>query len=113
LQINTRVKRVSVAALVGISFVSNLWAEEIRVVDRAGLVRAVGTVKKQSTIILELDAAAARETKECVLSNIDGLSAERRVLVGPDGRCVFRGALATSWQVEMPQRGKYKVHIDG
>ncbi len=110
---NTGVRKVSLGALVGFSVLSTVWADEIRVVDRSGLVRAVGTVKRESTIVLELDAATARETKECVLSNIDGLSAERRAAVSPDGRCIFRGAIATSWQVEVPQRGRYKVRIGG
>jgi hypothetical protein len=87
-------------------------ADELRVVDRAGLVRAVRSIKGEGTIVVQLSPEAARTTPECVLLNIDGTTTERRAPVDSQGRCVVRQAAATTWQVDVPSTGRYKVQID-
>ncbi len=94
------------------SFALPVLADEVRVVDRAGLVRAVRSVKGEGTIVIQLSPEAARTTPECVLLNIDGTTTERRAPVDSQGKCVVRQAAATTWQVDVPSTGRYKVQID-
>lgn len=94
------------------SSASSVMADELRVVDRTGLVRAVRSVKGEATITIQLSPEAARTAKECVLINVDGLTTERRVAVDSQGRCVVRQAAATTWQVDTPAQGRYQVQID-
>jgi hypothetical protein len=91
---------------------SHVMADELRVVDRSGLVRAVRSVKGEGTIVIQLSPEAARITADCVLLNVDGTTTERRAPVDSQGRCVVRQAAATTWQIDTPSSGRYQVQID-
>lgn len=94
-----------------ISCVTSAFADEVRVVDRLGLVRAVRTVSGESTVVIQLSPKAAQGIRECILTNVDGLATERRVPVDKDGRCVVARVAATTWQVDAPAQGPYQVQI--
>jgi hypothetical protein len=83
-------------------------AEEIRVVDAGGLVRAVKVVRANARIVVTLNSAA---TGECVATNVDGLAAERRVPVSPQGECIFSDVGVGSWQVQVPGKVGWRVRI--
>jgi hypothetical protein len=83
-------------------------AEEIRVVDAGGLVRAVKVVRGNTRIVVTLNSPTAGE---CVATNVDGLAVERRVSVSPRGECVFADVAVGSWQVQVPGNVGWRVRI--
>jgi hypothetical protein len=87
-------------------------AEEMRVVDRTGLLRLVGAVSGEANIVIELDPQTAQATKECILTNLDGLATERRAPVDRNGRCTIHSVLATTWQIDSPAVGRYQVRLE-
>ncbi|MFN4894462.1 MAG: hypothetical protein ACK5GN_10100 [Pseudomonadota bacterium] len=87
-------------------------AEEIRVVDSRGLVRAVQVVSGAARMVIRLEpkeAGAARG--ECVATNVDGLAAERRVPVAHSSECIFTDMVAGSWQITVPKDHMWRVQI--
>jgi hypothetical protein len=101
------------AAIVALSFLGISLAEaaEIRVVDSAGLVRAVRVVQRNSRIVITIQGGSGSSHGECVATNIDGLSAEKRVLVSPKGECVFNDMPVGSWHVTVPGKESWRAQI--
>lgn len=83
-------------------------AAEIRVVDAGGLVRAVKVVRGNARVVIALNQSVSGE---CVATNVDGLAAEKRVAVSPQGECVFVDVGVGSWQVQVPGSVGWRVRI--
>lgn len=92
----------------GVVAVSTTQAAEIRVVDSTGLVRAVRVVQRNSRIVITIKGAVQGE---CVATNVDGLSAEKRVAVSAKGECVFSDMPEGSWQVTVPGKATWQAKI--
>jgi hypothetical protein len=93
--------------------VASASAGELKILDSAGLVRAVKVVKNEAKIVVTLQpgAASGATRGECVAANIDGLAAEQRVGVSAKGECVFAGLSSGSWQITVPDGIRWKVQI--
>ncbi len=83
-------------------------AAEIRVVDAGGLVRAVKVVRGNARLVISLSSSTQGE---CVAVNVDGLAAEKRVSVSPQGECVFTDVGVGSWQVQVPGSVGWRARI--
>ena len=95
-------------AIVGVSAAD---AAEIRVIDSTGLVRAVRVVQHNSRIVITMQGETGGVQGECVATNIDGLSAEKRVAASPKGECVFNDMPVGSWQVTIPGKVSWRAQI--
>jgi hypothetical protein len=88
-------------------------AAELRILDSAGLVRAVRVVKDggKAVLTLQRNGVPAAAQGECVATNVDGLSAEQRVAISAKGECVFNGLSSGSWQIAVPSEVTWRVRI--
>jgi hypothetical protein len=100
-------KVFGLVVLVLIAF-STAEAAEIRVVDSTGLVRAVRVVQQNSRIVIAIKGGVQGE---CVATNVDGLSAEKRVAVSSKGECIFTDMPEGSWQVAVPGKATWQAKI--
>jgi hypothetical protein len=92
--------------------VGHVHADEIRVVDARGLVRAVKVTKGALRMVVILEPANSAVVKgECVATNVDGLAAEKRVPVSPQSECTFTEVSGGSWQVSVPQGATWRVQL--
>jgi hypothetical protein len=96
-------------ACVGV--VSTASAAELRVLDSAGLVRALRVVKGAAKVTITLETQQPVRG-ECVASNVDGLASEKREPVTPQKVCVFKDLAAGSWQIEVPGKVRWRVQIN-
>lgn len=90
-------------------------AEEVRVIDAAGMVRAVKIVKKTVSIVVTVDAEVNKISipkGECTAINVDGLASERRVPISANGACVFTDVAEGTWQVRVPGEVSWRVRIN-
>jgi hypothetical protein len=87
------------------------YASELRVVDSAGLVRAVKVVQNQGRIVITVQEVAGAIQGECVAVNVDGLSAEKHTSLSPKGECVFTDMPVGSWQITVPVKAKWRAQI--
>ena len=89
-------------------------AEEVRVLDPAGMVRAVKIVKKSVSIVVTVDSEGDKRSipkGECAAVNVDGLASERRVPIFANGACVFTDVAEGTWQVRVPGDLSWRVRI--
>jgi hypothetical protein len=97
---------------VGLLCAAAAHADEIRVVDARGLVRAVKISRGAVRIVVTLEGAMAASPRgECVATNVDGLSAEKRVQVSAKGECVFSDVTGGSWQIVVPSGFSWRVQL--
>jgi hypothetical protein len=86
-------------------------AADLRIVDSAGLIRAVRVVKDSAVVKIALvDAKSAQG--ECVAMNVDGIASERRGKISPQGECIFAGLAAGTWQVTVSGGARWRVKIN-
>ncbi len=87
-------------------------AAELRVVDSAGLVRAVKVVRDTAKVVVTLRADTPAEFRgECSATNMDGLAAEQKAAVSAKGECVFSNLSSGTWQIAVPQGKGWKAQI--
>jgi len=87
-------------------------ADEVRVVDARGLVRAVKISRGSVRVVVTVEAAGkAAPVGECVATNVDGLAAEKRAALTPKGECVFSDVGGGSWQIGVPQGFSWRVQV--
>lgn len=102
----------AVVAVVGFLFVAVAQADEIRVVDARGLVRAVKISRGAVRVVVTLEGVPAGSVRgECIATNVDGLSAEKRVQVSGKGECVFSDITGGSWQILVPPGFSWRVEL--
>jgi hypothetical protein len=96
-----------------VGFAATAVASELKILDSAGLVRAVKVVKNEAKVVLNLqpNGSSVAIRGECIATNIDGLAAEQRVGVSAKGECVFAGLSRGSWQITVPNAVSWKVQI--
>jgi hypothetical protein len=83
---------------------------QLRILDSTGLVRATRVVRESGDVKVSIEGGAT-EKGECVATNLDGLAAERTVLVSPNGECVFSKLGAGSWQLRIPGGARWRAQI--
>jgi hypothetical protein len=86
-------------------------AAELRIVDTAGLIRAVRVVRDTSTVTVVVEEPRGAKG-ECVLANVDGIASERRESISASGACVFQGLAAGTWQAKVVGGTKWRVKIN-
>jgi hypothetical protein len=99
------------ALLGGTCFVEDVSAAELRIVDTAGLIRAVRVVRDTSTVTVVVEEPKGAKG-ECVLANVDGIASERREAISASGACVFQGLAAGTWQAKVVGGTKWRVKIN-
>lgn len=100
----------SICCLV-IAFATGALAAELRIVDGAGLVRAIKVVRTNAKVIIRFEQSGAPLRGECVATNVDGLAQEKRTSVSPQGECVFNDVSVGSWQVVAPKGAAWRAQI--
>lgn len=91
-------------------------AAELRVVDAAGLVRALKVVRGPARIVITLQPASgpgstAAVRGECVAVNIDGLAAEKKAQVNSRSECIFEQMSEGSWQIRVPEKVTWRTQV--
>lgn len=87
-------------------------ADEIRIVDTRGLVRAVKVVRGSVKMVVTLESLTGLNAKgECLANNVDGLAAEKRVAITSSSECIFNGVGAGSWLVSVPTGFTWRVKL--
>lgn len=81
------------------SLVSLAKAEEIRVVDRAGLVRAMSDIHDSCKVIVKYKAPNNNTPKQADLQNIDGIASDIHGTSEAQGTVVFRNVNHGVWKV--------------
>jgi hypothetical protein len=104
---------VPLIGVVWIGLVAAASASELKILDSAGLVRAVKVVRNEAKVVLTFQSGTngGALRGECVATNIDGLAAEQRVSVSTKGECIFAGLSNGSWQIAVPQGAVWKVQV--
>ncbi len=106
-----KVIAVVIATTVSILSVS-ARADQIRIVDSGGLVRAIKITRSAAKVVVTLQSSQAVAIKgECVATNIDGLAAEKRVAISAKGECAFDAVGGGSWQITVPSGLTWQVRI--
>lgn len=98
-----------------VAYSSHVSAQEMRIVDAHGLVRAVRATKGVAVrIVVTLDLLDKPAPKgECVANNVDGLASEKRVPVSASkGECVFTDVAPGSWQIAVPEGFTWRVRME-
>ena len=102
----------SMVLAVGLLCAVGAHADEIRVVDARGLVRAVKISRGAVRVVVTLEGdKGASPRGECVATNVDGLSAENRVQVSAKGECLFSDVTGGSWQIVVPSDFSWRVQL--
>lgn len=111
--------RALCALMFGLFGVVSVHASELKIVDSVGLVRAIKVVRAPIAVVVTIEndtqAVPSPDTdnqQECRAVNVDGLAADRSVLLDKARRCVFRNMPAGIWQLKIPQDREWKVHFD-
>jgi hypothetical protein len=101
-----------VVGLIGFLLVQeHVQAADIKIIDSAGLIRAVRIVKDTSVVKVSLvDAPGSRG--ECVATNVDGIASERREPISGKGDCVFSSLAAGTWQITVSGGARWRVRIN-
>ncbi len=99
----------AVVCAVGVSL--SAFAAELKVVDATGLLRAVRVVSGNARIVITIQHSPGTVQGECVATNVDGLSSEKRVAISAKGECVFSDMAVGSWQITLPVKGKWRAQI--
>ena len=86
-------------------------ASDLRIVDSAGLIRAVRVVKESAVVKVSLVDAKGGQG-ECVAMNVDGIASERREKISPQGECTFAGLAAGTWQITVSGGARWRVKIN-
>lgn len=76
-------------------------SSQLRIVDAMGLVRVARVVDGAVNVAVVVEAGNGGAGGECSATNVDGLAAEQRVAISPQGRCLFRKLAPGSWQVRV------------
>lgn len=98
--------------VLGALFVSErVDASDLRVVDSAGLIRAVRVVKDSAVVKVSLVDAKSGQG-ECVATNVDGIASERREKISPQGECTFAALAAGTWQITVSGGARWRVKIN-
>jgi hypothetical protein len=88
------------------------WADQIRIVDSGGLVRAIKVTRVMARVVITFQGANASSIKgECIATNVDGLAAEKRVPVSAKAECAFSDVGGGSWQLTVPNGANWQVRI--
>lgn len=98
-------------AVLSVLWASSAYAADLRILDVAGLVRAVRVVSGPATVKVTLEGVQAPRG-ECVASNVDGLPSEKKEPLSPQGVCIFKQLPAGTWQVTLPVKARWKVQIN-
>ena len=112
----SRISLNKVIAVV-IAATASIWpvsarADQIRIVDSGGLVRAIKIIHSAAKVVLTLQSQQAVAIKgECVATNVDGLAAEKRVTISAKGECAFAEVGGGSWQITVPSGLTWQVRI--
>ena len=86
-------------------------ASDLKIVDSAGLIRAVRVVKDSAAVKVSLVDAKGGQG-ECVAMNVDGIASERREKISPQGDCTFVGLAAGTWQITVSGGSRWRVKIN-
>lgn len=111
-----RLQRLAVAFCVGVALfpyvvvAQQVAGAQLRILDTAGLMRATKVVVESANVQISVDEAST-VTGECVATNLDGLAAERRAPISPNGQCSFEKLSAGSWQVKVPGAVRWRAKI--
>ena len=99
------------ATVCALGLAVSAFAAELKVVDATGLLRAVRVVGGNARIVVTILQPPGALHGECVATNVDGLSSEKRVPISPKGECVFMDMAVGSWQITLPVQGKWRAQI--
>ena len=87
-------------------------ADQIRIVDSGGLVRAIKITRSVAKVVVTLKSPLPLTVKgECIATNVDGLAAEKRVAISAKGECVFDEVSGGSWQITASDGVNWQVRI--
>ncbi len=87
-------------------------ADEVRIVDLRGLVRAVKVTRAPARVVITFEVSNGVAPKgECVATNVDGLAAEKRIQISNKAECVFSEVSSGSWQISVPQGFLWRVQL--
>jgi hypothetical protein len=107
-------KKVTVVALATTELIWSLGvrADQIRIVDSGGLVRAIKVTRAVAKVIVTIQSPQPQIIKgECIANNVDGLAAEKRVAISAKGECVFSEVSGGSWQITVSGGVNWQVRI--
>jgi hypothetical protein len=103
---------VFLLGILGILFITErVDASDLRIVDSAGLIRAVRVVKDSAVVKVSL-VDGKGGYGECVAMNVDGIASERREKISPQGECTFAGLAAGTWQIAVSEGFRWRVKIN-
>lgn len=91
-------------------------AGEIRILDAAGLVRAVKVVRGGARVVVTVKSLTAPDTPkalqgECNAVNVDGIATEKHTSISNKGECVFSDLTEGAWQIRVPEKLAWRVQI--
>ena len=107
-------KKVTIVAIAMTALIWSLGvrADQIRIVDSGGLVRAIKVTRSVAKVIVTIQSPQPQTIKgECIATNVDGLAAEQRVAISAKGECVFSQASGGSWQITVTGGVNWQVRI--
>lgn len=85
-------------------------ASDLKIVDSAGLIRAVRVVKDSSLVTVSL-VEKTGSTGECVATNVDGIASERKAPFSQKSECIFPALVAGTWQITVTGGARWRVRI--
>ncbi len=85
-------------------------ADELRILDSTGLVRAVRVVRGAAAVTVKVEGAQP-PAGECVAANLDGLATEKRQPISTTGVCLFTELASGTWQIDLPRKLRWRVTI--
>jgi|GEM_PF-1794099 len=92
------------------SFNTAAVADELRILDSTGLVRAVRVVRGAAAVTVKVEGAQP-PAGECVAANLDGLATEKRQPISTTGVCLFTELASGTWQIDLPRKLRWRVTI--
>lgn len=101
----------SIACCTCLAYATGAFAAELRIVDAAGLVRAIKVVRDNAKVVVTFEGSSGALRGECIATNVDGLAPEKRTSISPQGECVFTDVAVGSWQLVVPQGAKWRARI--
>lgn len=98
--------------------IQNSYANELKVVNALGLIRAVKVVRGPVSFRIQIkdfsvdQPSKSRETISCFAVNTDGLASERSVQVDKNRNCIFNNMTAGTWQIQVQGAKEWSVFFD-
>jgi hypothetical protein len=94
------------------------YANELKVVNAMGLIRAVKVIRAPVSLRIQIQdlpvdtSSKSGEMISCVAVNTDGLASERIVQADKNRNCIFRNMTAGTWQIQVQGAKEWRVFFD-